>query len=112
MSPSVVVMVSCPSATWYLVGSSRTIAFHRHSSRPAPLKSSLGSVAPLVPSGSKRIQSNVAVGLVVAPPDTAAGPIFGAAKVLIGAGRPTGENVSPSVEYDARRSVPSDVSHT
>ena len=76
------------------------------------MNSSLGSVAPLVPSGSNRIQSNVAVGLVVAPPDTAAGPIFGAVKVLIGAGRPTGENVSPSAEYDARRSVPSEVSRT
>ena len=76
------------------------------------MNSSVGSVAPLVPSGSKRIQSNVAVGLVVAPPDTAAGPIFGAVKVLIGAGRPTGENVSPSAEYDARRSVPSEMSRT
>ena len=77
-----------------------------------PSNSSVGSVAPLVPSGSKRIQSNVAVGVVVAPPDTAVGPIFGEDRVLIGAGRPTGENVSPSAEYDARRSVPSDVRRT
>src|SRR6478752_2052147 len=109
MSPSVVVMLSWPSATWYLVGSSLTMAFQRHSSRPFPVNSSLGSPAPLVPSGSNRIQSNVAVGLVAAPPDTAAGPIFGAVKVLIGAGRPTGENVSPSAEYAAVRLVPSEI---
>ena len=106
-------MVRPPSDTSYVSGSSRTIAFHRHCSRAVPSNSSDGSIEPPAPSGSNRIQSNVAVGLVVVTmPEIAVGPTLGDGRVLIGAGRPTGLNVSPSVEYDARRSVPLEVSRT
>src|SRR3954465_13455646 len=102
MSPGSVVMVRLPPATEYLAGLSRTIAFQRDLSSEPPEKSSSrdgpAGVPPLPPpplGPSRRNQSKSATGAVVAALLNANMPILALAG--IGAGRPTGVHVVPSV---------------
>src|SRR4051794_20814061 len=105
MSPASVVIVRLPPATLYFAGFSRTIAFQRDLSSEEPEKSSSrdGPVDPPPPppppptdAPSSRNQSKSATGAVEAALLKANMPSLAFAG--IGAGRPTGVHVVPSVE--------------
>src|SRR4051812_28535853 len=106
MSPGSVVMVRFPPATLYFAGLSRTIAFQRVLSSDAPLKSSSRDGPEGAEAPSSRNQSKSATGEVEAALLNANMPSF--APAGIGAGRPTGVHVDPSVEYAPVRFVPSE----
>src|SRR3954447_6219428 len=113
MSPSSVVIVRLPPPTAYLAGLSRTIAFQRDLSSVLPEKSSsrLGpDDVPPPPALSRRNQSKSATGDVAAALLKANMPIFAPAGT--GAGRPTGVQVVPSVEYAPVTFVPSETIRT
>src|ERR687891_2392317 len=110
MSPGSVVMVSSPPLTEYALGLSRTIAFQRvlSSEEPSNWSSRLGPPGPPPPTGPSRNESNAASGAVAAWLLKANMPTLAFAGS--GAGRPTGVQVAPSVEYAPVRFVPSDLS--
>src|SRR3954453_7878620 len=104
MSPDSVVIVRLPPPTSYLAGLSRTIAFQRDLSSDVPEKSSSRD-GPAGPAGpSRRNQSKSATGVAAAALLNANMPIFAFAGIA--AGRPTGVQVVPSVEYAPVTLVP------
>src|SRR3954453_22622062 len=104
MSPSSVVIVRLPPSTAYLAGFSRTIAFQRDLSSDVPEESSSRD-GPAGPAGpSRRNQSKSATGGAAAALLSADMTIFPFAGIA--AGRPTGVQVAPSVEYALVTLVP------
>src|SRR5919106_3982736 len=108
MSPGSVVMVSSPPLTEYALGLSRTIAFQRvvSSDEPSNWSSRLGPAGG-PPGPVSRNESKAASGAVAAWLLKANTPTLAFAGS--GAGRPTGVQVAPSVEYAPVRFVPSDL---
>src|SRR3954451_21121433 len=107
MSPASVVIVRLPPPTVYLAGLSRTIAFQRDLSSESPEKSSsrdeVGGDG-FAAGPSRRNQSKSATGVATAALLNANMPIFAFAGIA--AGRPTGVQVVPSVEYAPVTLVP------
>src|SRR4051794_10847838 len=106
MSPASAVMVRLPPPTVYLAGLSRTIAFQRVLSSELPEKSSSRDGPAGADGPSSLNQSKSATGAVAAALLKANTPIFALAGIA--AGRPTGVQVLPSVEYSPVTFVPSD----